>query len=159
MHKAESKTSGQGSSRGKGPGVEMCLGCFWTKKSQMFGAWCWGWGGARQSWGWGQGPRHREVLWDSFQGPSACLYGEADEGRKQTGVETESLCGRLVLALRLKQSSRLQKVHSLVEKQTWAWNRMISTQADVKNRMLQEFSLAKSWKAAWRRQPKPRPEG
>lgn len=33
------------------------------------------------------------------------------------------------------------------------------TQEDVKNRMLQEFSLAKSWKAAWRRQPKARPEG
>lgn len=102
MHTAERKTSGKGSSRGKGPRVEMCLGCLWTKK--VSGRLEHGVEGrVKTKLEVGAGPTASRGLVGFLPG-AKCLFvlGEADEGRKQTGVETECLCGRLVLALRLK---------------------------------------------------------
>lgn len=101
MHKAERKASGKGGSRCKGPGVEMCLGCYGPKMSQDV----WSMvlrGGSGQSQRWRQGPRIQGRVGFLPEAMHLFVLGEVSEGREQTGVEAESLCGRLVLALRLK---------------------------------------------------------
>lgn len=59
-------------------------------------------GGSRQSQRWRQGPRVQGRVGFLPEATRLSVLGEVSEGREQTGAEAESLCGRLVLALRLK---------------------------------------------------------
>ena len=68
----------------------------------MFGAWCWGEGRDKAR---GGGRAHSIARSFGILPQAVCLsvLGEVKEGKKQTGIEIESLRGRLALALRLKK--------------------------------------------------------